>query len=230
MMPVESQFADQVGRLSLREQVSDRLLTGIFEKRFASGQRLVVQAISALYGVSPTPVRESLVELAGLGLVDLLPNRGAVVKPFGPQELKDMSQVRRVLEAEAAACACGRIDPSELGALLDELGRLAKQKPDAQRDRRARGADTALHSLIARHCGNDRLAAEIGRYLMLFRVLRNLSHLRDSWNDYRRSNDVPEHLKIVKALIRRDRAAAAQAMHRHIRSVEKTLANSVFAE
>jgi len=216
----------QVSRSGLREQVSDRLLTGIFEKHFKSGERLVVQRLSSLYGVSPTPVRESLVELAGLGLVELLPNRGAVVKPFGPQELHDMSQVRRVLESEAAACACGRIEPTDLAALHDELRQLQKIKSDDHRDRRVLAADTALHSSIASHCGNLRLAAEIGRYLMLFRVLRNLSHLRDSWNDYRRSNDVPEHLKIVKALLANDSAA----MDRHIRSVEKTLAHGVFAD
>lgn len=221
---------DQVTRGGLREQVSDRLLTAVFEKQFRSGERLVVQRISERYAVSPTPVRESLVELAGLGIVELLPNRGAVVRPFGPRQLREMSQVRRVLEAEAARAATGNIDVADLRPLLGELTALLAMPASEARDRRARSADTKLHGLVADRCGNPRLAAEIRRYLTLFRSLRNVSHLHDSWNDYRRSNDVPEHVAIVRALITGNAERAARAMDRHIRSVEKTLGSVMFTE
>jgi DNA-binding GntR family transcriptional regulator len=219
-----------VSRNGLREQVTERLLTAVFEKRFASGEHLVVQRISEVYGVSPTPVRESLVELAGLGIVDLLPNRGAVVRAFGPRQLREMSQVRRVLETEATRCASSQIDRPELEPLLAELTGLQAMPAGQARDRRARAADTQLHGLIADRCGNPRLAAEIQRYLALFRALRNVSHLRDSWNDFRRSNDVPEHLKIVKGLITGDGERSARAMEQHIRSVERTLTAVMFEE
>lgn len=98
-----------VARSGLREQVAERLLMAIFEKRFNAGDRLIVQRLSEMYGVSPTPVRESLVEIAGLGLVELLPNRGAVVNAFGPRELSEMCQVRRVLECEAAQSTAARL-------------------------------------------------------------------------------------------------------------------------
>lgn len=222
--------ADPVARSGLREQVSDRLLTAVFEKRFRSGEHLVVQRLSERFGVSPTPVRESLVELAGLGIVELLPNRGAVVGPFGQRQLREMSQVRRVLESEAARGATGKIDRAELEVLLKELSELQAMKASAMRDRRARAADTELHALVADHCGNPRLAAEIRRYLTLFRALRNVSHLHDSWNDYRRSNDVPEHIAIVKALMAGNADRSASAMDRHIRSVEKTLSDVMFTE
>src|SRR5690348_3465003 len=73
---------EPVSRGTLRQQVTARLMTGIFQGRFGSGQRLIVQDLARAYHASPTPVREALVELASLGLVDLLPNRGAVVQPF----------------------------------------------------------------------------------------------------------------------------------------------------
>ena len=62
----------------------------------------MVQQLTQLYGVSPTPVRESFVELASLGILELLPNRGAVVLPFGLDEVRGIVQIRRVLEVEAA--------------------------------------------------------------------------------------------------------------------------------
>jgi DNA-binding GntR family transcriptional regulator len=219
---------EPMARSGLREQVSERVLTAIFEERFVSGQRLIVQRLSEAYGVSPTPVRESLVELAGLGMVELLPNRGAVVKPFGARELGEMSQVRRVLESEAVRCACGNVDSAELKSLHADFRQLQSLPFDEHRDHLARKADNRLHGMIADHCANPRLAGEIRRYLSLFRALRNVSHVRDSSNDYRHSDDVPEHLLIVRALIARKAAAAADAMDRHIRSVEKTLAEVMF--
>ena len=83
-----------VSRGSLRDQVTSRIMAAIFLGRFHSGQRLVVQDLAKAYQASPTPVREALVQLASHGLVDLLPNRGAVVQPFGAQEIREISQIR----------------------------------------------------------------------------------------------------------------------------------------
>jgi DNA-binding GntR family transcriptional regulator len=137
---------------------------GVFAGNLRSGQRLIVQQLARTYEVSPTPVREALVELARLGLVDLLPNRGAIVRPVGPAEVGEISQIRRLLETEAARNACGRIPPDELSALDRELRRLEALPRDQAWDRDARAADTRLHGLIAESCGNLRLAVEIGQY------------------------------------------------------------------
>jgi DNA-binding GntR family transcriptional regulator len=215
-------------RSGLREQVTEHLLAAVFERRFVSGEHLVVQKLSEKLGVSPTPVRESLVELEGLGVVELVPHHGAVVQPFGPSQLEEMSQVRRVLEAEAARCAFGKIPEAALSDLKAELEALNSIEASEAWDRRARQVDTMLHDLISDNCGNRRLALEIRKYLTLFRALRNVSHLRDSWNDYRHTNDVPEHLQIVNAYLKGRAEQAGTAMHDHIRSVERTLVQVLF--
>ncbi len=229
-IPYESPNADEpLARTGLREQVTHRILTSVFEGKFRSGERLVVGRLSTLFGVSPTPVRESLVELAGLGVVDLLPNRGAVVRPFGPTQLREMIQVRRILEVESARCASGHMDSDDLEAVRTELLELKEMPIDAERDRRAQAADTHLHTLIAEKCGNPRLTDEVRRYLVLFKALRNISHIRDSWAGYRRTDDVQEHLRIVRSLASGDAERAAKAMDQHIRSVEKTMTEIVFS-
>jgi DNA-binding GntR family transcriptional regulator len=228
--PLENDLVDRVSRSGLRDQITQRILTEVFERRFPSGSRLVVQRLAERFGVSPTPVREALVELAGLGIVDLLPNRGAVVRPFGAQQLHHISQVRRVLETEACRSACGKIDDNALRDLRAQLKRLRKGPQNDQWDRDSRAADSRLHMLIADNSGNPRLAQEIKRYLSLFRSVRNISHLRDSWDDYRRSNDVPQHLQIVEALIQRDPTRAANAIDRHIRAITDVLTEVVFSD
>jgi len=214
---------EPVARGNLRQQVSARLMTAIFQGRFRSGQRLVVQDLASSYQASPTPVREALLELASLGLVALLPNRGAVVQPFGPEEIREISDVRRLLEVEATRRACGRAPEEELSAIETELTDLGELPLDQEWDVRAREVDTRLHGLIAGSCGSRRLAAEIDRYLLLFRTLRDLSHRRDAWTNYSRSNDVPEHMAIVVALREADVEAAVAAMDRHILSAAQKL-------
>jgi DNA-binding GntR family transcriptional regulator len=221
--------ADPISRSGLRDQVAQRILTEVFERRLPSGSRLIVQRLAERFHVSPTPIREALIELAGVGIVELLPNRGALVRPFGVEELNQISQVRRVLETEACRTACGKIDASALNDLRTGLKKLLKMPRNTDWDRSARAADSRLHFLIADSSGNPRLAYEIKRYLSLFRSMRNISHVRDSWNNYQRSNDVPDHLRIVEALVKNNPEKAAAAMDSHIRSITKVLIEIVFA-
>ncbi len=226
----DGSFGEPVARGSLRQQVTSRLLAAVFLGRFASGQRLIVQKLATAYDVSPTPVREALVELAALGIVELLPNRGAVVLPFGPEQVREISQVRRVLEVEATRCAAGRIDEAEVAALCDGLERLASRKPDEARDRDARELDNRLHGLIAESCGSARLTAEIGRYLTLFRTLRDVGHHRDAATNYSRTDDVPEHLEILLRLRAGDADGAAAAMETHIRCATIAVLEVLFGD
>jgi DNA-binding GntR family transcriptional regulator len=133
-----------------------------------------------------------------------------------------------VLEVEATRCACGRIDPSELAELTDELDGLLSRPPGAGRDRDARALDTRLHGLIAESCGSARLTAEIGRYLTLFRALRDVAHLRDAATNYSRSDDVPEHLEVLRGLGANDAEGAARAMDAHIRCATVALVDVLF--
>lgn len=223
------QSEEPLVRGTLRQQVTFRILTGVFQERFRSGERLVVQRLSRLYEVSPTPVRESLVELATLGIVKLLPNRGAILLPFGPEQVREIGQVRRVLEVEAARCSCGRIDAAPLTALQRVVASLLGRRADESRDRDARKCDTELHGIIAESCGSARLTAEINRYLTLFGALRDVSHQRDAATNYSRSDDVIEHLEILDRLQHHDPEGAAQAMDRHICSATKIVEEVMFS-
>jgi DNA-binding GntR family transcriptional regulator len=107
-----------------RQVVTQRLLESVIEGRLEEGTRLRVEHLSDQLGVSVTPIRESLVELAGIGMVELRPNRGAMLRPFGPQQLREIYDLRRILESEATRYACGRIPQPELEELSRELSRL----------------------------------------------------------------------------------------------------------
>ena len=97
-----------------RQAIVQSLLTEVFEGRLRAGQHLVTQDLADRFGVSHTPIREALIALAGIGIIDLLPNRGAVVRRVTARDVREICQVRRVLECEAARNACGRADAAEL--------------------------------------------------------------------------------------------------------------------
>jgi DNA-binding GntR family transcriptional regulator len=213
-----------------RQAVTQRLLASVFEGRFEPQSRLRVEHLAEELGVSVTPIREALVELAGIGIVELQPNRGAVLRPFGPQQLREICHLRRVLESEAARSACGRIAPMELRALAAELRRLAAAPRSPQWSADTRRLDSQLHEMVATHCGNERLAYEISRYRTLFRTLRDVRHQRrQSRADYQQMDENAEHLAIVEALLADRPAEAADAMSRHIDASAEVLERDLFA-
>ena len=205
-----------------RQAIAESILADVFQGRLRAGQHLVTQELAERHGVSHTPIREALISLAGVGIIDLMPNRGAVVRRVTAQDVREICQVRRALECEATRRACGRIDLGELHELADALRRLRSVKlaSAAKFIEEARAVDSRLHDMIAASSGNKFLALELSRLKLLFRGFRDVSYLRhEERNDLRRlAEEAREHLAIVEALLAGDKNAAAQAMARHIRS------------
>jgi DNA-binding GntR family transcriptional regulator len=198
------------------------LLAEVCQGRLRAGEHLVTQDLAARFGVSHTPIREALISLSSFGLIDLLPNRGAVVRRVTAQEVREVCQVRRALECEATRSACGRINLAELHTLAAELRRLTNVKARTGNGfiEQARALDSRLHDLIADSCGNTFLAKEISRLKTLFRAFRDVAWAHDeACNDFHRlGEEAHEHLAIVEALLAGDAKTAARAMARHIRS------------
>lgn len=205
-----------------REGIVQSMLTDVFQGRLRAGQHLVTQELAQRFGVSHTPVREALITLAGIGVIDLLPNRGAIVRGMTARDVREVFQVRRALECEAVRSACGRIAERDLNLLAADLRKFssATSRPSARLIAKARELDSRLHDLVARSCGNTLLANEIGRLKILFRAFRDVAWDHDqARRDYRRlAEEARQHLAIVEALSAGDRRAAMRAMSLHIRS------------
>jgi DNA-binding GntR family transcriptional regulator len=204
-----------------RRAIVQSLLIEVFQGQLRAGQHLVTQELAERFGVSPTPIREALIALEGIGVVDLLPNRGAIIRRVTVSEVREVCQVRRVLECEATRNACGYIAPAELRALAAAFrALLAKaESPSAEFPEEAAAADSRLHDLIAASCRNAFLAKELGRLKILFRAFRDVTYARDEtrFASGRFRDEANEHLAIVEALLAEDRTAAVRAMSRHIR-------------
>jgi DNA-binding GntR family transcriptional regulator len=212
-----------LSRGALRHQLVQKLLIEIFQGKLPAGSRLIVMNLAERFGLSSTPVREALLDLEANGMVHFVHNRGAIVNPFGPEQLREIFQLRRILETEATRMAFGRIDGAKLSGLRREISNLVKHRRDQHWLDAEMAADRNLHTSIAENCGNSRLAEEIRRCDTLVQVLRDVVG-----NDRIATHEaVEEHLAVVEALIGGTADLAAAAMNRHIdragRSAEKAM-------
>jgi DNA-binding GntR family transcriptional regulator len=182
---------------------------GLLKGRWHGGDRLTEVETADLFKVSRTPVREALVELASLGIVELKRNCGAVFRPFGEKELRDLYAVRALLEIEAARLAATRMDEALIRQFKSSFEKLRRDRlPDKDWK-----LDRELHSAIAQAAGNPRLAGEIARYAALVQTMREAvgTVLADI-----HSTSLTDHLRILRTLKKRDAESAGEAMRLHL--------------
>lgn len=180
--------------------------------RLALGQRLVEADLMRQLGVSRGPLREALNRLSAAGLVEIVPNRGAIVRRLTRKEVADRFAIREQLEGLAAALTAAR---------LDEGDNEARFRAATHPDRPGPAPDIAtqrienyeLHGVIADLSGNPQLADMIRR-LWLPAVMIELRRSLDA-AFYRRSAE--DHAGIVEAILAREAETAEARMRAHLR-------------
>ena len=112
---------------SLAEMVFEEVRSAIVTGQLEPGSRHSVVAIADQLGVSRTPVREALLQLASHGMVRFERNRGVLILKMSPQDIREIFEMRIMLEVPSVAACVRRITADqelELGAYVDgKIGR-----------------------------------------------------------------------------------------------------------
>jgi DNA-binding GntR family transcriptional regulator len=200
-------------RSARRDSVVKSILHSIFSREMVGGDRLVEEELAVRLGVSRTPVREALRELAAIGVIWLKPNHGAMVRPFGAKQLLEIYHMRRLLESEATRLATRAIDHDELRRIRAGMQGLSvmNERPKDWGGQ-ALDLDGQLHNLIARSSGSERLAEEIHRYWTLAQAIAEAVQNLSQTQEYA----LREHTDIIDRLLERNAEGAHRAMARHI--------------
>ena len=213
--PVIARGAPATGRRrtlaeELRLQLADDIVRGLI----TPGAGLDETELARRFGVSRTPVREAIRELAASGLVEVRPHRGAVVARPSEERLLGMFEAMAELEALCAGLAAERMAPAERGLLeaAHEELRALIQGGDPQHYHEV---NEAFHAAIYAGAHNAYLAemthATRARVQPFRRAqFRNLGRLAKSH---------VEHDRVVEAILRGERPRAAEAMRAHIMTV-----------
>ncbi|WP_257555946.1 GntR family transcriptional regulator [Sphingobium sp. CFD-2] len=114
--------------LNPRDRVVNHVIRGLYDGRFEPGQRLVESQLAEDCGVSRGPIREALNRLAVMGIIDLIPQRGAQIHILTIQQAIDNLTVAQTLVGIAARLAAERCHASKQGAqrLKDALAGIVR--------------------------------------------------------------------------------------------------------
>lgn len=197
------------------EEVRQRLSDDIAEGKLLPGMPIDETEIASLYGVSRTPVREAIRDLAAIGLVETRPHRSAVVSRPSPERLRDMFDVMAELEAMCAASAARRMKPAE----RDSLVAVHRQMAEVVRDNdleRYRTINEQFHAGIYAGSYNAYLVELTTQTRKRLSPFRRAQFLLPG----RLARSYVEHEEILTAILQADASGAAAAMRRHILVVE----------
>ncbi len=199
---------------TLSERVYDLLLDELVSWRLQPGDIVAEGRLAQMFGTSRTPVRESLRMLTEEGFLRVIPRTGYIVVPVTAADVHEVSDMRLILEPEAAALAAGNItaeDAEELVTISRELGDSVEGKDRLLNPRRVYDYNTHFHLSMARASGNRRLAAAIERLLKEeARVMFHDRTVKDP--DY----VIREHLSLLEIIRTGQPDLAREAMRRHI--------------
>jgi len=218
-----------------RPRIVEGILKGIFDGTYLPGDRLVSDRLAKEFGVSQTPIREAIGTLAGMGVLHVKPNCGAVVRRFSPTEVRDICQVRSALESLAILSACGRIPKPFLEKLRAKLVEQANFSPPIRTKHveAVKETDSLLHDAIRKATRNQFLADELQRISLLVRAIRDAA-----WNRLLEQTspdldfvmqEAKEHLAIVDALLANDPKLARRALRNHLMSGSRYIVRAVEA-
>jgi DNA-binding GntR family transcriptional regulator len=199
-----------------RSRVKLVLHRGIVTGTIPGGTRLVQSRIADELAVSTRPVRDALRELAAEGFVRLDRRGGAVVRELGRGELDDIYEIRMMLEPVAAARAA-RL--ASTGSLIRAAELLAAMRSAADGARWVE-LGGSFHKIIDEAGSSPRLVAILGNLREL--SARYITHSVHSVPG-RADQANAEHAEILRAIIARDPAAAADAALRHLRGTPSAL-------
>lgn len=194
----------------LRAELADDIVCG----RIAPGTALDETSLAARFGVSRTPVREALRELAAEGLIVHRAHRGAVVTALSDDRLREMFAVMAELEALAAGCCAVSMTPAERQTLVgmhDHAEELVRSGDLAGYT----DANDRFHAFLYTASHNAFLAEtalSVRRRVSAFRraQFRTLGRLTVSHQ---------EHDRVVRAILRGEKEAAAREMRSHLDAV-----------
>jgi DNA-binding GntR family transcriptional regulator len=199
------------------DKVFNAVLNAILDHRLAPGTKLVERDLSELLGVSRGAVRAALARLGHSLLVELRPNRGAVIANPSAAETRDVFEARRVIESAVVQRLARSITARQLAELRAFVAE--EQKAYEQGDRKTgQRLSIRFHKVLSELAGNselDRFMEHLIRRTPLLTLARNGS--RPAYCG------VGDHREVIEALGKRDPALAVKRMSAHLAALESQL-------
>jgi DNA-binding GntR family transcriptional regulator len=200
------------------ERVYSAIYNAVQGQRLAPGIKLKEMELAQLFKVSRTSVRNALLRLAHKGLVDIAPNRGAIVAQLSPEDCRQLYEARRAVEGTIVEILAKRRSPAVAKALRAHVAaqRRAFERGDTKEGYRVA---IAFHRLLAELAGNRILAQVLDDLLSRMPLVILTLGSQRSANDATHS----DHIELVEAIAAGRAAEARRILMKHLQHLEDDL-------
>lgn len=200
-----------IPRAALHEQVAQRLRQMLVENQIAPGAKLNERELSEVLQVSRTPLREAIKMLAAEGLVELLPNRGAIAVELTEADVLNTFEVMAGLEALSGELAAQRITDAELAEIramhFEMLAAYTRRDLPAYYR-----LNSQIHRAINTAAKNGVLTATYNQVNARLQALR----FRSNQDEGKWKQAMAEHDRMIDALGKRDAGAMRKVLGEHL--------------
>ncbi|WP_193433419.1 GntR family transcriptional regulator [Streptomyces fodineus] len=207
-------------RSSYRERVADALRAALIAGELRPGEVYSAPSLAARFGVSATPVREAMLDLAKEGLVDTVPNKGFRVTAVSDRQLDEYTHIRALIEIPTVVDLARTADGISLEALRPAAREIVTAAVAGDLIAYVE-ADTRFHLGLLALAGNAHLV-EVVADLRKRSRLYGLTALVEAG---RLLASAEEHLELLDALLERDEQAVHAIMTRHLGHVRSLWAS-----
>lgn len=208
----------EVYSVSLRAKVFNQLQNDILNGKYQPGENLIETRLCEEMGVSRTPVREAIRQLELEGLVEAIPNKGAVVHGISSKDIEDIYTIRMMIEGLAARWATEKITREELRELEEavELEEFYTQKNDTCHLLKF---DSRFHDVIFKASKSKPLMHTLSTFHNYVQRARNSSLSSPA----RAKKVLDEHRAILRAIIEGDGEKAERLTTEHVKNAALNL-------
>jgi DNA-binding GntR family transcriptional regulator len=198
-------------KMIVYENLKRRIITNALKP----GDPLNEGVLSKELKISKTPVREALQQLEKKGLVENIPGKGAFVSRFSFQDIRELFEIREILECEVIrrVASKGDLNIAEAQAIRDKF---AADTNGGRTGKSYFNAGDQIHSFIFTAWGNRKLIREYQG--LQEQIIRITLHFFNQNRQERAAESFKEHLEIIDALIARDPVQAEKATRTHLRN------------
>ncbi len=198
-------------RSVLSERVSKVIIQGLLDGRLRPGDRLVENDLVDILGVSRSPIREALSELAQNGVIDREPGRGGRIREWSKRDLEELFGVRSELEGYTARLVASRFVPQDrpkFEKIIASMRKAAERSAFLEMIE----LDLEFHDLLWKLTGNALLQQVLQSLGQQFRLFLTLN-----WKFHGGLDEVADnHVRLLDAIAAHDPAKAEVAMRRHV--------------
>lgn len=200
-------------KIIVYEYLKKKIIAGALKP----GEPLVEGVLAKELKTSKTPIREAMQQLEKEGFVEIFPGKGAFVSRMSFQDIREIFEIREILECEVIrrVAAKGEFSKEDAEAIGRKFASAESEGPKNNRSHFKAGEK--IHTFVFEAFGNKRLIAFYNRFQEHIERLR-LFYFADQDRRERSEQSFREHLEILNALIARDPQRAEKAMRDHLQN------------